>query len=221
MPRESLAKRKERAARISTELDRSYPDADCALNHSSALQLLVATILSAQSTDITVNSVTPSLFGKYTDAAAYAAADPEIFQEEIHKTGFFRQKTKSVLGAARKIVDDFGGEVPDTMEGLITLPGVARKTANVILGTWFGKSEGIAVDTHVGRLAHRLKLTWRSRDSKDAVRIEQDLMEILPPEDWTRVGHAIIWHGRKICSARKANCGECTLAPLCPSAHKV
>ncbi len=221
MPRESLVRRKERAARIAAELKRVYPDADCALHYSSALELLVATILSAQSTDAMVNQVTPHLFTAYPTVADYAAADPALFEKEIRRTGFFRQKTKSVLGAAKKIVDHFGGEVPDTMEELITLPGVARKTSNVILGNWFGKSDGIAVDTHVGRLACRLKLTWNGRDSKDAVRIEQDLMKVLPQSDWTRVGHAIIWHGRQVCSARKANCGECTLAEWCPSANKV
>lgn len=221
MPRESLAGRRERAAYIAAELKRVYPEADCALHHSSALELLVATILSAQSTDEMVNRVTPHLFTTYRTAADYAAADRAVFEDEIRRTGFFRQKTRSVLGAARKIVADFGGEVPDTMDELITLPGVARKTSNVILGTWFGKSDGIAVDTHVGRLACRLKLTWNGRDSKDAIRIEHDLMKVLPREDWTGVGHAIIWHGRKICSARKAKCGECTLTDWCPSAGKV
>jgi endonuclease-3 len=221
MPRESLARRKERAARIAGELARLYPGADCALRHSSALELLVATILSAQSTDETVNRVTPRLFEKYPDAAAWAAADPAVLEEEIRPTGFFRQKTKNVIGAARRMVEHFGGEVPRTMEELVTLPGVARKTANVVLGTWFGASEGIAVDTHVGRLAVRLALTWTSRDSKDAVRIERDLMKVLPRERWTETGHALIWHGRRVCGARKADCDGCGLATHCPSAHNV
>jgi len=218
--RESLARREERAARIAAELKRLYPGADCALTHGSALELLVATILSAQSTDATVNRVTPELFRSYRTAADYAAADPARFEEQIRRTGFFRQKTKNILRAARKLIDDFDGQVPSTMEELVRLPGVARKTANVILGTWFEKNEGIAVDTHVGRLAHRLKLTWRSRDSKDAVKIEKDLTEILPREDWTLVGHAIILHGRSVCDARRPTCDSCTLAPDCPSAGK-
>ncbi len=220
MARESLARRKERAGRITAKLARLYPDADCALDHSSALELLVATILSAQSTDATVNRVTPELFRSYRAAADYAAADPSRFEEQIRPTGFFRQKTKNILGAAGRLVDEFGGEVPSTMEELVRLPGVARKTANVILGTWFSKNEGIAVDTHVGRLAHRLGLTWRSRDSKDAVKIEKDLMELIPRRRWTSAGHAIILHGRNICDARRPDCDSCTLASDCPSAGK-
>lgn len=221
MPKESAAERGKRAGRIVKKLRKLYPSADCELRHESALQLLVATILSAQSTDETVNRVTPALFEKYRSAADLAAADPAVFETEIRPTGFFRQKTKSVLGAARMIVDRFGGDVPDTMEDLVLLPGVARKTANVVLGTWFGKNEGVVVDTHVGRLAHRMALTWRSKGEKDAVRIEEDLMEIVPRGEWTFLGHALILHGRRVCSARKPACDRCGVSADCPSAFAV
>lgn len=210
--------RRRRARRIIAELKKLYPEADCALKHGSALQLLIATILSAQSTDETVNRVTPGLFAAYPTAGALAGADPADVEKIIHPTGFFRQKTKSVIGACRMIVEEFDGEVPGTMEELTRLPGVARKTANVILGTWFGRNDGVVVDTHIGRLAHRLDLTWSAKDGKDAVRIEQDLMQVLPREEWTYTGHALIWHGRRVCPARKPRCGECTLNRLCPSA---
>ncbi len=218
MTRESLENRKARAKKILSRLKRLYPDADCALHHKSALQLLVATILSAQSTDTTVNDVTKTLFAKYKKAKDFAETDPAELEQEIYRTGFFRQKTKSILGMARMLEAEHGGQVPETMDALVRLPGVARKTANVVLGTWFGRNDGIVVDTHVGRLAHRLALTWRSKNEKDAVRIEQDLMEIIPQRQWTYVAHALIWHGRRVCPARKPKCGECTLAPLCPSA---
>ena len=214
----TLVDTKKRARKILTALRRLYPDADCALSHADPFQLLISTILSAQSTDETVNKVTPVLFKKYKTAKALADAPRESVEEIIHSTGFFRQKAKSVQGACRKIVDDFGGKVPDTMDELVTLPGVARKTANVVLGTGFGKNEGVVVDTHIGRLATRLGLTWTSRDTKDAVKIERDLMQIIPQKDWTLVGHALIWHGRRVCPARKPQCEECTLAKLCPSA---
>lgn len=220
-PREasaSLAARRRRAVKVIAGLKSLYPQADCALEHQKALHLLVATILSAQSTDVMVNKVTPLLWAHYRDAAALAAADPDEVQKIIHPTGFFRQKTKSIIGACRMIVEAFGGQVPSTMEELTRLPGVARKTANVVLGTWFGKNEGVVVDTHVGRLAHRLGLTWTSKDPKDAVRIEQDLMQVLPREEWTYTAHALIWHGRKICWARKPNCAGCALNKICPSA---
>jgi endonuclease-3 len=152
-------------------------------------------------------------------AADYASADPGELEQAIRSTGFFRNKTKSLIGLGRVLTERFGGEVPASMEQLLELPGVARKTANVLLGTWFGKNEGVVVDTHVGRLAHRLHLTWRSRNEKDAVRIESDLMEVLPRKDWTYVGHALIWHGRKVCTARKPDCDHCLLAELCPSAY--
>jgi endonuclease-3 len=201
------------------ELRRLYPGADCALTHHDPLELLIATILSAQSTDETVNRVTPVLFKAYPTARALAEASPEDVERIVHSTGFFRQKTKSIIGACRRMVTEFGGEVPNTMDKLVTLPGVARKTANVVLGTAFGINEGFVVDTHVGRLAQRLALTWTSKDSKDAVRIEKDLIQIFPQDQWTFLGHAMIWHGRKVCSARKPKCGECTLAKYCPSAN--
>ncbi len=216
--KETIEDRRKRARKILVELKKIDPDADCALKHQSALQLLVATILSAQSTDETVNKVTPVLFARYSTARKLADADPADIERIIHSTGFFRQKTRSIVNASRMIVERFGGEVPETMDELIQLPGVARKTANVILGTWFHKNEGVVVDTHVGRLAHRLGLTWTSKDEKDAVRIEQDLCEVLPREDWTYAAHALIWHGRRTCSARKPDCAACTLDKLCPSA---
>lgn len=210
--------RRARARKILAELKRLYPGADCALKHKSALQLLVSTILSAQSTDETVNKVTPELFAIYPDAQAFAEADPADVEMRIHRTGFFRQKARNIIGACRRIVEEHGGEVPDTLEALVQLPGVARKTANVVLGTWFGKNEGVVVDTHVGRLAHRLDLTWTSKNDKDAVRIEQDLVQVLPREEWTFTGHALIWHGRKVCPSRRPRCGPCTLSRYCPSA---
>ncbi len=197
---------------VLVELGRLYPDADCELRHENALQLLIATILSAQSTDVRVNQVTETLFRRYRSAGDFAAADPAVFEQEIRTTGFFRNKTKNVLGAARKMVDDFGGEVPDTMEELVTLPGVARKTANVVLGTWFGKPVGVVVDTHIGRLARRLGITPETAP----VRVERDLMNRLPRDQWISMGHAIIWHGRRVCSARRPDCGNCTLAGWCP-----
>lgn len=197
---------------VLAELERLYPDADCELRHENALQLLIATILSAQSTDVRVNQVTEALFRRYRNAEDFAAADPAVFEQEIRSTGFFRNKTKSVLGAARKITDEFGGEVPDTMEDLITLPGVARKTANVVLGTWFRKPVGVVVDTHIGRLARRLGIS----PEKDAVKVERDLMNRLPQDRWIFMGHAIIWHGRRVCAARRPDCANCTLANWCP-----
>ena len=215
---EEIGRKKKRARRILRALAKLYPDVDCALTHADPLQLLVATILSAQSTDETVNKVTPVLFKRFKTVKALAGASREELEEIIHSTGFFRQKAKSVQGACGRIVADFGGKVPDTMDRLLTLPGVARKTANVVLGTAFGKNEGVVVDTHVGRLATRLGLTWSSKNSKDAVKIERDLLEVLPRKDWTFAGHALIWHGRRVCSARKPDCSACTLAKNCPSA---
>ena len=215
---ESSEGRKARAKEILKRLRRLYPEATCALKHGSALELLAATILSAQCTDERVNMVTPALFKKYPEASDYASADQGELEAMIQSTGFFRNKAKSLVGLGKVISERFGGRVPDTMEDLVQLPGVARKTANVVLGTWYNKNEGVVVDTHVGRLAQRLALTWRSRDDKDAVKIEQDLMEIIPRKGWAYLGHALIWHGRKVCSARKPNCGGCLLADLCPSA---
>ncbi len=216
--RESLADRNKRAQTILAELHRLYPDADCALHHDSPLKLLVATILSAQCTDDRVNMVTPAVFKKYLTAKHFAEADQTELEKLIQSTGFFRNKAKSIIGAGRVMTERFGGRVPDTMAELLELPGVARKTANVILGTWFKKNEGFVVDTHVGRLAHRLGLSWRSRDEKDAARIEPDLMEVFPQNEWAFTGHALIWHGRKVCSARKPDCEHCALNKLCPSA---
>lgn len=216
--KESLEDKKKRARQILRELRKLYPDATCALHHKSALQLIVATILSAQSTDDTVNKVTPVLFEKYPTVAALAAARTEDIEQIVKSTGFFHQKTRSIQGACKIIADKHRGEVPATMDELIELPGVARKTANVVLGTWYGRNDGICVDTHVGRLAHRMALTWTSRDEKDAVRIEQDLMPLIPREDWTFFSHAMIWHGRRVCSARKPNCAGCGVNKLCPSA---
>lgn len=217
-PRETHADRLARARRLLDRLRAAYPDATCALQHDSAYTLLVATILSAQCTDERVNQVTPDLFRRYPDPTALAAADPADLEAAIRSTGFFRNKTRSLLGMARMVRDEFGGQVPDTMESLLRLPGVARKTANCVLGTWFGKNEGIVVDTHVGRIAERLGLAPRARGSKDAERIEQDLMELFPRESWTWLAHALIWHGRQVCTARQPKCAACPLATDCPSA---
>lgn len=215
---EPLDQKKRRSAKILSLLRKDYADATTALHHSNPLQLLVATILSAQCTDDRVNIVTPGLFSRYRTAADFANAKPAELESIIKSTGFFRQKAKSIQGACRMIVENFDGQVPQTMEELLALPGVARKTANVILGTAFHKNEGVVVDTHVGRVAWRLGLTWTARTTKDAIRIEQDLMQVVPRKNWTFFAHALVWHGRKICVARKPKCGECKLAPHCPSA---
>jgi endonuclease-3 len=191
------------------------PDAHCALDHRNAYQLLVATILSAQCTDKRVNMVTPGLFKHYPNAAALANAKPEELEEEIKSTGFFRNKTKSLLGMATALVEQHGGDVPDSMEELTTLPGVGRKTANVILGNAFNKNLGIVVDTHVTRLSNRLGLTRET----DAVRIEEDLMPLFPTEQWTMVSHLLIEHGREICIARAPKCEVCRLNDICPSSR--
>jgi len=205
--------RKARARKIIARLKREYPDATCALTHRSALELVVATILSAQCTDARVNMVTPHLFAKYHTAGDYAAADPRVLEQEIQSTGFFRNKTKSIIGMAQALVERYGGEVPQTMDELTALPGVGRKTANVILGTWFRKNEGVVVDTHVQRLTGLLKLSRQT----DPVRIEQDLMELVPREDWTWFSHTLIHHGRGVCIARRPKCADCVLNRLCPS----
>jgi endonuclease III len=206
----------DRIAEILKRLDHLYPEVTCALTHSSAWELLVATILSAQSTDANVNRVTPELFRKYPTVQAFAALTPEQLQPDVRSTGFFRNKSKSVVGAAKKIVADYGGQVPDDMEKLLTLPGVARKTANVVLGTWFKKAEGVVVDTHVHRISRRLELTTND----DPQKIEQDLMRIIPREKWILFSHQIIWHGRKLCIARKPKCVDCSLENLCHAADK-
>jgi endonuclease-3 len=198
-------------------LEALYPNAHCELDHRGPFQLLVATILSAQSTDKMVNTVTPALFARFPDAAALAAADLGEVERLVARTGFFRQKAKNIVGAARLIAREHGGNVPRTMEALTTLPGVARKTANVVLGSAYGLNEGIAVDTHVTRLAGRLGLTRET----DPVKIERDLLALLPRERWTQLGHQIIWHGRRVCSARKPACHACGLAPHCPTAGQV
>jgi endonuclease III len=203
----------QRIGEIIRRLYARFPEAACALSHESPLQLLVATILSAQCTDARVNLVTKELFKKYRTAADYAAADPAVFEQEIRSTGFFRNKTKSVLGMARALEERFGGRVPDTMEELVPLPGVGRKTANVILGTAFGKNEGVVVDTHIARISRRLGLTKHD----DPVKIERDLMALVPRSEWTRFGHTLIHHGRQICDARKPRCDECPVVDLCPA----
>lgn len=207
----------DRARKIATLLARSYGDATCALVHTNALQLLVATILSAQCTDVRVNLVTKELFKRYKSAKDFAETDPKELEAAIRSTGFFRNKAKSIRGAARLLVEKFGGRVPSTMEELLELPGVARKTANVVLGTWFKKASGVVVDTHVHRISRRLQLT-REDDPK---KIEQDLMAVLPAEEWIDFSHRLIWHGRRICTARKPKCDECPLAENCPSAGKI
>jgi endonuclease-3 len=215
MPAESSAKRKERVLKILTILRQTYPEARIALNFSNPLELLVATILSAQCTDKRVNMVTEYLFKKYRTAADYAAADPKVFEEEIRSTGFYHNKTKSVLAAATRIATEFGGKVPDNMADLLTLPGVARKTANVVLGGAFGKNEGIVVDTHVIRLSQRLKLSRHKDNAGD--KIENDLLDLVPRKDWTDFGNMLILHGRTICEARRPKCPACPINNLCPS----
>lgn len=206
----------ERVAEILKRLNDLYPDVTCALTHHTAWELLVATILSAQSTDVNVNRVTPELFRKYPSVQAFAALAPEQIEPDVRSTGFFRNKSKSVVGAAKKIVSDFGGEVPDDIDNLLTLPGVARKTANVVLGTWFKKAEGVVVDTHVHRISRRLELTKEN----DPQKIEKDLMKIIPRDRWILFSHQVIWHGRKLCFARKPNCVECPLESICHAGDK-
>lgn len=206
----------QRVSEILKRLDQRYPNVTCALVHKSAWELLVATILSAQCTDATVNKVTPALFKKYPTPQALAAIQPEQLEPEIRPTGFYRNKAKSVVGAARGVMEKFGGQVPDEMDRLLTLPGVARKTANVVLGTWFKKAVGVVVDTHVHRISRRLELTKAS----DPKNIEQDLMRVVPQEKWIDFSHQIIHHGRALCIARKPKCAECPLEDLCHAADK-
>ncbi len=211
MPRETQQQLKQRAGRIVRGLHKLHPDSDCALDHSNALELLAATILSAQCTDERVNQVTPALFRRYPEAAAYAAADPAELEELIRSTGFFRNKTHSLIGLGQALVEHHAGEVPDRREELVRVPGVGRKTANVLLGTWFGQP-AIPVDTHVTRLCGRLRLTRQT----DPVKIERDLQKLLPAKEWTFTSHALIWHGRRICKARKPDCDGCGLRANCP-----
>ncbi len=208
--------RKQRVATILRRLDKDYPNAECALHHSSAWQLLAATILSAQCTDVRVNMVTPVLFQKLPTVHDMANVPREALEREIQSTGFYRNKAKSLIGAAQTILADQGGEVPDEMDDLLKLPGVARKTANVVLGVWFKKAVGIVVDTHVQRISGRLDLTKQT----DPKKIERDLMKILPRERWIGYSHQIIHHGRKVCVARKPRCAECSLEDLCYSKDK-
>jgi endonuclease-3 len=206
----------QRVKAILQGLDEAYPNVTCALVHQNPFQLLIATILSAQSTDETVNRVTKTLFQKYRTPQDFAVANPAELEQDIHSTGFFRNKTKSIMGASKKIVEEFGGEVPKTMDQLLILPGVARKTANVVLGTAFGIAVGVVVDTHVTRLANRLDL---SRNS-DPKKIEQDLMQVIPQDRWILFSHQLIWHGRRVCQARKPRCAECNLESLCYAKDK-
>lgn len=201
---------------ILAKLDQAYPNATCALEHKSAFQLLIATILSAQTTDVRVNEVTRTLFQKYPSPEAFAYANPREMEQDIRSTGFYRNKTKSIIGASKKIVEEFGGKVPKTMDEMLTLPGVARKTANVVLGTAYGVASGIVVDTHVQRLSQRLDLTKNT----DPKKIEQDLMKVIPQDKWILFSHQLIWHGRRVCQARKPRCIECNLEKLCYSKDK-
>ncbi|QDU63346.1 Ultraviolet N-glycosylase/AP lyase [Planctomycetes bacterium Pan216] len=206
-----LDEQTKRARAIARGLDKLYPDAKCSLHYASPLQLLVATILSAQCTDDRVNMVTPPLFERYPDAAAFATATIGDLEKAIQSTGFFRNKAKNIQAACQRILDVHNGDVPTTMEELILLPGVARKTANVVLGNAFG-IPGLPVDTHVGRLSRRMGLT----EHKDPVKVEKDLCDRLPPKEWTIFGHRMIYHGRKVCQARKPDCSACAIEKLCP-----
>ena len=206
--------RPERAKRILEALKREYPEPRCALYHRNAYELMVATILSAQCTDVRVNMVTPEVFKRFPDPKAMSKADAGELKSLIQSTGFFNNKTKSLLGATSRIVATYQGQVPETMEDLLTLPGIARKTANVILGTWFRKNDGVVVDTHVHRLSHRLGLTQHD----DPVKIERDLMGLFPRDEWTTLSHRLIAHGRQVCVARVPRCAVCVLGPdICPS----
>jgi endonuclease III len=206
----------ERIAAILKALDEAYPNAECALHHKSPWELLVATILSAQSTDVRVNMVTPELFKRFPTPQAMAKAGLPELEELVRTTGFFRNKSKSIKGAAQKIVCDFGGKVPETLDELITIPGAARKTANVVLGVSFGKAEGVVVDTHVFRIAHRLDLAKGDTPQK----VEQELMKVIPRDHWIAFSHQIIHHGRQVCIARKPKCKQCNLETLCHSKDK-
>lgn len=205
-----------RVAAILSKLDEAYPAATCELKHDNAFQLLISTILSAQCTDVRVNQVAETLYKKYPTPEAFACANPSELEQDVRPTGFFRNKTKSIMGASKAIIETFGGQVPRTMEEMLTLPGAARKTANVVLGTAYGIASGIVVDTHVIRISNRLDLT-RNEDPK---KIEQDLMQVIPKEKWVLFSHQVIWHGRRVCQARKPKCVECNLEKLCYSKDK-
>lgn len=210
------AGRQARVQAILEKLDEMYPNATCALIYRTPWELLVATILSAQCTDKVVNEVTPDLFRKYPTPNDFAAARQEVLANDLRRTGFFNNKAKSVIGAAKRIVNEFGGKVPQTLEELTTVPGAARKTANVVLGTAYGIASGVVVDTHVTRLSHRLDLTKQT----DPVKIEQDLIKILPQDRWILFSHQLILHGRALCVARKPKCAECSLDPICYAKDK-
>jgi len=208
---------KRRIRTILRRLEKAYPDAECALHHRNAYELLVATILSAQCTDETVNKVTPALFARYPTPQRLAAAKRADVERLVHATGFFRNKAKNIQGAAQTLVADFGGEVPRDMDDLLSLPGVARKTANVVRGVCFGLADGIVVDTHVRRLSQRLGLT----QNDDPAKIEQDLMQVIPKSKWIVFAHQLIWHGRRVCLAKKPKCDECVLLDVCPTGPKI
>jgi endonuclease III len=205
-----------RVAAILAKLDEAYPNATCELKHDNAFQLLISTILSAQCTDVRVNQVTETLYKKYPTPEAFAHANASELEQDIRPTGFFRNKTKSIMGASKALLENFGGQVPRTMEEMLTLPGAARKTANVVLGTAYGIASGIVVDTHVIRISNRLDLTH----NEDPKKIEQDLMQIIPKEKWILFSHQIIWHGRRVCYARKPKCMECNLEKICYAKDK-
>ena len=211
--RESAKARRERAARIHEVLVECYPTAHCALHHRNPYELAVATILSAQCTDVRVNKVTPALFARYPEALDLAGARQSDVEELIHSTGFFRNKARNLIGMATAVVEKHGNELPRTMKELVALPGIGRKTANVILGNAFGIDEGVVVDTHVKRLAGRMGFTRHP----DPIRVERDLMKLFPRENWTLLAHLLIFHGRQVCAARSPRCGECALSRLCPS----
>jgi endonuclease III len=215
--RESKAAKLARTTEVRERLAARYPQVTTALDYRSAWELLVATILSAQSTDVVVNQVTPELFRRYPTVADLAAADRAEVEMAIHATGFFRNKARSIQGAAAYLLEHHGGEVPETIDELVELPGVGRKTANVVLGTYFSRNEGVVVDTHVGRLSRRLGLTA----NKDPVKVERDLMALVPVDEWTIFSHRLIWFGREVCSAKDPRCDRCELADLCPSAFRV
>jgi endonuclease-3 len=210
------SKKQERAVEINQRLKRMYPKAKCSLDYRNPFELLIATMLSAQSTDVRVNIVTKSLFRKYPGPEAFARARQAEMERDVRQTGFFRNKAKAVIAASQAILEKHGGEVPQTMEELTALPGVGRKTANVVLGNAFGKNVGVVVDTHVGRVSGRLGLTAHAQPEK----IEQDLMKLIPQKEWTIFSHRLIFHGRQICAARKPRCSECALNDLCPSAQE-
>jgi endonuclease-3 len=212
----TAAERQQRVSEILRGLDKMYPGATCALHHRNPWELLVATILSAQCTDKRVNQVTPELFAKYPTPRDFAAVRPEVLAQDIRSTGFFNNKAKLIVGAAKRVTTDFGGEVPKTIEEMLTIPGAARKTANVVLGTAYGIASGVVVDTHVQRIARRLDLTRQT----DPVKIERDLVKIIPRDKWILFSHQIILHGRALCIARNPKCAECDLNPVCYASDK-